>query len=57
MDMLLMLWQAGELSDKEIQDEVNTMVAAGYDTTASTTLLLFVALGSYPEAQDKVYQE
>ncbi|KAJ0170853.1 hypothetical protein K1T71_013625 [Dendrolimus kikuchii] len=51
------LMPSGELSNKEIHDEVNTMIAAGYDTTASTILLLFVALGSYPKAQEKVYQE
>lgn len=45
------------LTEKEIKEEVDTAIVAGFDTTSNLMTVLFVAVGSYPEVQQKVYEE
>ncbi|KAI5645675.1 cytochrome p450 domain-containing protein [Phthorimaea operculella] len=57
LDLLLESSVDGSLSDAEIREEVDTMVSAGYDTSATLLTFAFVLIGSYPQVQDKVYEE
>ena len=45
------------LTDREIQDEVNTFTFAGHDTTASTISWTLYALAKYPNFQQQVRDE
>lgn len=45
------------LSEQEIREEIDTIVFAGYDSTATVLTYLLTALGSYPEVQERVYAE
>nr|ULR85439.1 cytochrome P450 [Spodoptera frugiperda] len=44
-------------TDDEIREHVNTIVAAAYDTTASSITFALILLGTYPEVQNRVYKE
>ncbi|KAF9797619.1 hypothetical protein SFRURICE_012767 [Spodoptera frugiperda] len=44
-------------SDDEIREHVDTVVAAAYDTTATTITFVLIMLGTYPEVQNRVYKE
>ncbi|NP_001274763.1 cytochrome P450 4c21-like isoform X1 [Bombyx mori] len=57
LDLLLKGLDGDALTDKEIRDEVDTIIVAGYDTSSWVLTLVMMALGSYPEIQNKVYQE
>lgn len=57
LDVLLKLEADGLLSQKEVRHEVDTMISAASDTTATTMVFLIVMLGSHPEVQEKVYHE
>ncbi|XP_069680182.1 cytochrome P450 4C1-like isoform X2 [Periplaneta americana] len=58
LDMLLEAAEKGEkLSEKDIQEEVDTFMFEGHDTiTAAINCCLFL-LGLHPDVQDKVYDE
>ncbi|CAH0697154.1 unnamed protein product [Spodoptera exigua] len=45
------------LSDEEIRAHLNTFVAASYDTTSVAMQTVLLVLGSYPDTQDRVYNE
>ncbi|CAG9820625.1 unnamed protein product [Phaedon cochleariae] len=45
------------LSEEELEDEVNTFIIAGSDTTASTICFAFTMLGLHQDLQEKVYNE
>ncbi|KAF9819294.1 hypothetical protein SFRURICE_000285 [Spodoptera frugiperda] len=45
------------LTDKEIKEEVDTAIVAGFDTTSNCLTCLLVLLGTYPEVQEKMYKE
>ncbi|XP_046481802.1 cytochrome P450 4C1-like isoform X1 [Neodiprion pinetum] len=45
------------LTDKEVRDHVDTMIAAGSDTTAITMNYVLLMLASHQDIQEKVYQE
>ncbi|CAH1641553.1 unnamed protein product [Spodoptera littoralis] len=45
------------LSDDEIMAHLNTFVAPSYDTTSSALQTVLLALGSYPDVQERVYKE
>uniref|UniRef100_A0A0K8TV47 Cytochrome p450 n=1 Tax=Epiphyas postvittana TaxID=65032 RepID=A0A0K8TV47_EPIPO len=49
--------EKGLLSDQEIREEVNTIIVAGHDTSASTTVYALLLLGSHPDVQERVYKE
>ncbi|XP_050553874.1 cytochrome P450 4C1 [Spodoptera frugiperda] len=44
-------------TDDEIREHVDTVVAAAYDTTATTITFVLIMLGTYPEVQNRVYKE
>nr|XP_031833974.1 cytochrome P450 4c3-like [Nomia melanderi] len=58
LDLLLDVSEDGKvLTDNDIQDEVNTFMFAGHDTTATSVSWVLYALGRYPEYQDKILDE
>ncbi|KAL3271098.1 hypothetical protein HHI36_021594 [Cryptolaemus montrouzieri] len=46
-----------QMSEQQIQDEVNTLLAAGTDTSTTTICFTLLTLGLHPELQEKVYEE
>ncbi|XP_045467262.1 cytochrome P450 4C1-like [Harmonia axyridis] len=58
LELLLEISHKGiRFTDQEIQDEVNTFISAGSDTTAVALSFCCMTLGMYPEYQQKVYEE
>ncbi|XP_063389182.1 cytochrome P450 4C1-like [Cydia fagiglandana] len=57
LDLLLDLTEDGSFSDEQIQEELDTLIAAGYDTSSRALLSTLVFLGTYQEVQEKMYQE
>ncbi|XP_073963407.1 cytochrome P450 4C1-like [Choristoneura fumiferana] len=43
--------------DHEIQDEIDTLIVAGHDTSASTILYTLILLGSHPDIQERAFEE
>ncbi|XP_045455315.1 cytochrome P450 4V2-like [Melitaea cinxia] len=56
MDLILD-YDEGTLSDQEIRDEINTIMMAGHETSATVTNFFLLLLGSYPDVQERVYKE
>jgi cytochrome P450 len=61
-DLLSLLLQAREedgsgLSDKELRDEVMTLLLAGHETTANTLSYTLYLLAQNPEAEERLYAE
>ncbi|GAB1859801.1 Cytochrome P450 4C1-like isoform X1 [Camponotus japonicus] len=44
-------------TEKNIRDEINTILVAGSDTTAVTVNFAIFVLANFPEIQEKVYEE
>ncbi|XP_046828219.1 cytochrome P450 4C1-like isoform X3 [Vespa crabro] len=44
-------------TEKDIRDEMNTILLAGSETTATTISFVLLMLASFPEIQNKVYEE
>ncbi|XP_049940799.1 cytochrome P450 4g15-like, partial [Schistocerca serialis cubense] len=58
LDYLLAATESGgRLSETELQDEVNTLLSAGYETTATTICFALLLLGMYPRVQDNLVAE
>ncbi|CAH1732233.1 cytochrome P450 4C1 [Aphis gossypii] len=58
LDLLLELSDDGKiLSDKDIQEEVDTFMFAGVDTSSVTLSWMMYVLGKHPEAQDRILEE
>ncbi|GMT35351.1 hypothetical protein PFISCL1PPCAC_26648, partial [Pristionchus fissidentatus] len=57
LDGLLDLLDQGLMSFEEVQNEVDTFVFAGHDTTSTTLGWLMWCLACNPQHQDKVYDE
>ncbi|KAI4483414.1 hypothetical protein M0802_013419 [Mischocyttarus mexicanus] len=58
LDLLIeSFYDGGEYSEKDIHDEINTIVLAGSETTAATINFVFLMLANYPEIQNQIYQE
>jgi cytochrome P450 len=60
MDFLSILLRArdrGEQTDREIRDEMMTMLLAGHDTTALTLTYTYYLLSEHPEAEAGVHAE
>src|SRR6185436_19054599 len=61
-DILSMLMQArdedgGSYADKELRDQLMTLLFAGHDTTTSTVTFLFYELSRHPAAMAKLLEE
>ncbi|KAI4483216.1 hypothetical protein M0804_008271 [Polistes exclamans] len=50
-------YETEEYSETDIRDEINTMAFAGSDTAAKTLTFLFSMLATFPDIQEKVYEE
>ncbi|CAK1594479.1 unnamed protein product [Parnassius mnemosyne] len=58
VDLLLELSiETGALNDLEIREEVDTIIVAGHDTTATTLMFTLVLIGSYPKVQERIFEE
>lgn len=58
IDTLLRTNVDGEpLSNQDIEDEVNTFLFAGHDTTSHTLSFFLYNVGKYPEVQEKIFEE
>ncbi len=62
-DLLSMLMQARDeedgtqMTDKQLRDEVATLMLAGHETTANTLLWTWMLLSQHPEVQNKLLEE
>jgi len=56
-DVLDLLLSSGDLSDAEIRDQVVTLIAAGYDTTASSIAWTLTRAASAPGVWDRLRAE
>lgn len=62
-DLLSMLLAAQDeetglgMSDRQVQDEVMTLMNAGFETTATTLSWLWIALGEHPEVMKTIESE
>ena len=45
------------MSDRQLQDEVMTILLAGHETTAATMTFIFHLLAAHPEVADKLHRE
>ncbi|GAB0090357.1 hypothetical protein DMENIID0001_050840 [Sergentomyia squamirostris] len=54
---LLKFLLAGELTEQEVQDEVDTMIATGHDTSALTLSNTLLMLAIHQDIQQKVLEE
>ncbi|XP_046828222.1 cytochrome P450 4C1-like [Vespa crabro] len=58
LDYFFELSDKGELyTEKDIRDELNTIIIAGSETTATTISFVLLMLASFPEIQENVYEE
>lgn len=58
LELLISLSGGGKgYSNVELREEVLTLTVAGTDTSAVSIGYTLIALGKYPEIQEKVYQE
>ncbi|KAJ8672685.1 hypothetical protein QAD02_003945 [Eretmocerus hayati] len=58
LDLLMELTHEGtKFTDEELREEVDTMMIAGNDTTASVNCFVLLMLASHPQIQEKVYEE
>nr|KAF7398306.1 hypothetical protein H0235_016314 [Vespula pensylvanica] len=47
----------GKYSEQDIRDEINTIVIAGSDTSATTISFVLLMLATFPDIQNKVFEE
>lgn len=57
LDMLINNNDVNKLTDRDLRDELNTMVAGGADTSGHVLGFVFLMLAMFPEVQEKVYDE
>ncbi|CAH0597834.1 unnamed protein product [Chrysodeixis includens] len=58
LDLVLELSaEKGAFNDREIREQVDVAILGGHDTSANVLLFTMILLGSYPEAQEKVFTE
>ncbi|GAB0086091.1 hypothetical protein DMENIID0001_000810 [Sergentomyia squamirostris] len=46
-----------QFTEKEVIGEINTIIATGFETTATTTINCILAMAMFPECQDMIYEE
>ncbi|KAK0416436.1 hypothetical protein QR680_012482 [Steinernema hermaphroditum] len=57
LDLLLKMVKRGEMPIEDVQSEVDTFMFEGHDTTATGLTWALHLVGSYPEVQQKIYEE
>ncbi|XP_011638416.1 cytochrome P450 4C1-like [Pogonomyrmex barbatus] len=57
LDFLIAASRESYLTDSDIQGEINTFIAAGYDTTAMTICFTLLLLAEHKDIQDRVREE
>ncbi len=60
MDLLSILLRAkedGEQTDRQLRDELMTMLLAGHDTTALTLTYTYYLLSEHPQIRERVHEE
>ncbi|XP_045539865.1 cytochrome P450 4C1-like [Papilio machaon] len=58
LDLLLELSkEKGAFNDLEIREQVDTMIAAGHETSANVLMFTLVMIGSYPKVQKRIFEE
>ena len=57
LDLLLELSKHGALTDREVTEELDAVIAAGFETTSNQLTYILLQLGAHPEVQEKVYHE
>ncbi|XP_045539866.1 cytochrome P450 4C1-like [Papilio machaon] len=58
LDLLLELsTEKGAFNDLEIREHVDTMIAAGHETSANVLMFTLVMIGSYPKVQERIFEE
>ncbi|GAB6019207.1 hypothetical protein CHUAL_000821 [Chamberlinius hualienensis] len=57
LDMLLESAESNRLTDSDIQEEVDTFMFEGHDTTANAFTWILFHLGHHPEVQQKLIEE
>ncbi|SEL00429.1 cytochrome P450 [Haloferax larsenii] len=57
LSILLRAYDRGEQTDKNLRDELMTMLLAGHDTTALTLTYAWYLLSQHPEAEAKLHRE
>lgn len=57
LGMLLAAVDSGQLSERQVRDELVTMVIAGHETVASTLTWTLHLLATHPEAQQRLHAE
>jgi cytochrome P450 len=57
LDMLLDLYEKGEIDTNGIQEEVDTFIFAGMDTSSAGLAWILYHLGKHPDVQETLYEE
>jgi len=57
LDSLITQMQNEKLTLDDIQEEVDTFMFEGHDTTAAALTFFFYLMGCYPDVQEKVHAE
>ncbi|AFK17781.1 cytochrome P450 [Haloferax mediterranei ATCC 33500] len=57
LSILLRAYDAGEQTEKNLRDELMTMLLAGHDTTALTLTYAWYLLSQHPEAEARLHRE
>jgi len=57
LDLLLEMERNGELNQKDIQEEVDTFMFEGHDTTATGITWVLFMFGCHPDVQEKAFEE
>ncbi|KAL6256425.1 hypothetical protein P5V15_012538 [Pogonomyrmex californicus] len=57
IDMLIAASREGHLTDSDIEEEINTFIAAGYETTTMTLCYILCLLAEHKDIQNRVREE
>ncbi|EGI63614.1 PREDICTED: cytochrome P450 4C1-like [Acromyrmex echinatior] len=57
LDLLIAAYREGVMTDLEIRQEVDTVMTAGHDTTASSLSFILALLAEHKDIQDRVRNE
>ncbi|KAJ8709498.1 hypothetical protein PYW08_009502 [Mythimna loreyi] len=57
LDIVLELTANESFTEDEMRQELNTMVAAAFETTSQQLVFILTMIGSYPKVQEQVFEE